>query len=294
MTRPSAQSFSIPRHGGALVLALVVLIACVSLLTGVQHVLARRDIRLRIQRTRVNLESALLLGLERAAGILALDEDLLVDHPGEDWARPREFTTPDGVHLRLEMTDAQGGFDLNRLRRRPRPGELRTDWDVFEDLLAASDLAVEPDLLRTLREAILEHELVFPTPGSIMELEPRTLLWLEAGLPLTTLPPPPAGQWPVNLNSVEPRVLRALAGDALAAWVDTVLSARQREPLQSVSAQTRLLPPPVARVLNQALSVNTRYVAVGLEAETDHTVQTLTALLHRGIGGEVEVVRCRW
>lgn len=282
------------RRGGALVVALVVLISSVSLLTGIQHVLTQRNVRLRMRRNDVHLESALLLGLERAAAVLALDGDLLVDHPDEDWAQPREFTTSDGVRLRLTMTDAQGGFDLNRLRRIPRPGDLRTDWDALEDLLAAADLPVEPDLTRNLREDILENETVFPAPESIMDLAPRTRAWLEAGLPFTALPPSATGRLPVNLNSVDPMVLRALAGDALAAWADTVLSAREQEPLRSVSTQTQFLPPPVARLLNEVFSVSTRHVGVELEAETDDTVQTLSALLRREPGGGVEVLRCRW
>jgi|GEM_PF-1206840 len=280
------------RRGSVLILVLVVVVVCLSLSGGIQQTLFRRNMAHRVADNEVKLRAALMLALQEGAALLAKDEDPAVDHAGEMWMRPRDYETSEGVRVRLFLVDAQDRFNVNHLTIPSRPGEVRGAWDVFE-ALSTAESAPDPERFRRVRMRLQGEELRFPAVETFLAWNEEEPLPVPVGL-LTALPHPEKRWLPVNLNTVRPEVLRAMVGSSLDAWTDTVLNAREMEPIRNVGTQTRMFPASVRSALSSVFDVRSRYVELRAEAETDSTVKTLKALLERSREGGVEVVRCQW
>ncbi|MCC5848409.1 MAG: general secretion pathway protein GspK [Verrucomicrobia bacterium] len=284
------------RRGAAFLLVLVILVVAAGLVSAFQHHQAGKTIELRMERAKLEVRGGLLLGLSEGMKAWAEDMDTDVSHPAELWAEAISFETEDGVKVRVVFEDLQGRFNLNWL---VMPEELfgaRGPGDVFRDLLAYHGLRPETQILTELRE----EGQTLRTPGELVARYPDSAEWLRAteeGDPfelLTTLPSTATGMTTLNLNTAHPAVLRALVGDSLASWVDTVEQMRESEPIRSVHTVLEFLPEVVQNALRPLLDVRTRYVEVRVEAEYDLTLHTLRAVLVRGEQGVVEVIKCQW
>jgi type II secretory pathway component PulK len=281
------------RTGSAFVLVLLVLMGTVSMVSGIQHLLVQRSISLRIQANEQRLRSALILGLQVAVDTLAESEwtvETFFDgNPG-----PKEFLSSDEVYVQIQLQDAQDRFNLNDLSLPLTPGTLRSPWDMFEDLLRAQGVEVSQAGLNTMRLKIEEEAFWFESPDQLALFPGDMGQWDPALSSLSSLPRPSNRALTINLNTVRPEVLRAMVGSPLHGWADSVLEAREQEPIRNVETRLRTLPEVIRPVLEAALDVRSDYVETFLVAEVDQTRMTLRALLHRGSTGEIEVVRCLW
>ncbi|MDA3875343.1 MAG: type II secretion system protein GspK [Kiritimatiellae bacterium] len=279
--------------GSALLLVLLVLMGTVSMVSGIQHLQVQRSMDLRISSNQQRLRSALILGLQEAATSLA-ESDWEVDVFSEEAFQRREFESSEGVQVRLQLRDAQDRFNLNDLSLPLTPGTLRSPWDMFEDLLRAQGVEVNQGTLAALRGWVEEEEVWFDHPDQLNVAVADQEIWQPVLDSLSGLPRPANRSLAVNVNTVRPEVLRAMVGPSLHGWADSVVAARDLEPLHSISNQVRFLPEGIRPVLEAALDVQSEYVEADLVAEVDHTRKTLRALLHRGAEGKVEVIRCQW
>ncbi len=280
------------RRGSALLLVLVVLIVCSALTLATQQRLMSRGRLLEQERQEVELRGALLLGLKEGMSLWAGDEDLTVDHSAENWTQPRSWLTSSGVRLDLQVRDAQDRWNLNHLTLPVRPGMVRTPRMMMQDLLRFSGEQVGDwtDVL----DQIEQVEPWFSDPGVLLALHPERTDAPALMNRVVALPHPHSRFLPLNLNTAQPEVLKALVGDSLAAWVDRVEGARADRPIRTVESQTRFLPGPARILLSQVVSVTSSYAEVTVTAETESTRRELTAILYRSTGGEVEVVQCHW
>jgi len=317
------------RHGGALVLVLVVLVSSAAMIAASQALLARRNVELDLAAVRVELRAALLMALEVAARDWAADGDLSFDHAGEDWAQARELTFDNGVAVRITPRDAQDRYNLNNLGLPPRPGALRPPEEILAELLIRCGRFGDSRLLAQLKDWIdpdddgpyeakwLSSQGRSDRPANrplvsmaeLQAVDPLVADWFrqpgegpgadrlfEAHFDeeINLLPVPGRQVLPVNLNTARPTVLRVLVGESLSAWVDTVLQARAREPLRQVDFVVDLLPERLRDEIRDAVDVRSDYLEVRLRAFLHNTPMDLRALLYRNAEGKVEVVRCHW
>ncbi len=274
------------RRGSAFVLALAVLLGCASTAALVQQSLHSRAVELRIATNHAELRAALLLALREAMRRYAADDDRAFDSPADPWMAPWEARTDSDCLLRVRLACAQDRFNLNNLTL-PTNGLLpRGPWDIFADLLASRESPPPAALARALREAAAVTPPTWVDPS---ELGPQL-----DGPELIALPRSATAPSPLNLNTVRPAVLHALVGDSLSAWADTVLSARDHEPLRGTGGLLSTLPAPAAALLAPFVGVRSDLVEFKGEAERDHTLMTLRAYLRRTENGGIEVLSCRW
>jgi type II secretory pathway component PulK len=277
-----------------LLLVLVVLTGSLALVAGIHPLLRHRAALLRIQGNRLDLQTALLLALREGMALLAGDTQLAVDHPEEEWARPRRLRAESGVEVELRLYDAQNRINLNHLSLAASPLNPRSVGEMWSDLLQTRPPAVALEALKRLERVVQSEKVWLAVPEEIILLQPAAADWLAAHPGVSALPNPAGRPLPVNLNSVEEDVLVAMTGSSLAAWARQVLSARAQAPLQSAAAQLHTLPPTVVAVLAEQITVRSDLFELRALAVKDGMPMELMALLRRAADGEVEVLQCRW
>lgn len=281
------------RTGSALLFVLLVLMGTVSMAAGIQHLLVRRSRALRMESNDRKLRAALILGLREAVNTLAASE-WTVEAFSDPSFQLREFKSSEGVQVRLQIRDAQDRFNLNDLRLPLTPDTPRSPWRMFEDLLRARGVEIKPEALTALRGWIETEEVWFESPDQLKLALGDDAFWSPVRDSLSSLPRPSNRALSLNVNTVRPEVFRAMVGPSLHGWADSVLAAREQEPIRNIAAWLQVLPDVIRPSLDAALDVRSEYVEATLVAETDHTRKTLSALLHRVSGDGVEVIRCRW
>lgn len=282
------------KSGSAFLLVLMVMIASLSLVAGIQQVLVRRTTSLRIEQNERILRNALLLGLQEGVSLLSEDEDLSVDALSDSWLQPIAFLTNEGVALRIELEDAQNRFNLNHLTLPPSPDMPWSYLDIFQELVRSEDQPLDRIEFQRFQSYIVEKEIWFEDPEGL-SLYPSSVSgeWTRS-TSLIALPRPESRPLPMNINTVKPEILEAMVGSSFKAWTDSVLEAREYEPIRNVGSIARTLPDIFQNMLFEMLGVRSEYVMATFTAEVDNTQRTLSALLHRLPGGEVEVIRCQW
>lgn len=283
------------RHGSASLLVLGVLTVCLVLLTGTQASLSFTATRQRIDRNNQLLRSACLLGFREGMSVLQEDRQPAFDDLREAWAEPIRFITSDQVQLRVQITDAQSRFDVNRLAQPVSPSMVRTPEDMLSDLFEIRGIPIDRDMIRQLAKDMREEDRTLQDPLQFLSIEPPLAESLGFVLgDLSALPRPATGVSRINLNTVRPAVLSAVLGPQLDGWVTQVVSAREAAPIPSVGSLTTGLPPFVQNLLSQVLDVRSMYFEVIVTAVHDDMEQELTALVRRGPSNALEVIRCQW
>jgi type II secretory pathway component PulK len=287
-------SASESRQGSALLLVLAVLVSCVALVGGMQQHLYSRTQILGQEMTEVELRGALILGLQEGMKLWSEDEDLTVDHAGEDWAKPRNWMTSSGVELTVQLRDAQDRLNINHLTLPVSENSVRTPMDMLEELFRLTETEVNREAWEEVQTWMTLEEPWFASVDQLRMLAPEVAEWSRVDAYLVALPRPQRGMLPVNLNTVDPMVLRAMTGSQLGPWVDSVVQAREGEPIRNVESLLRFLPPQIQGLVSSAVSVQSDYVELRAVATYRHTERILTAWLHRESGGNVEIVQCQW
>jgi type II secretory pathway component PulK len=271
------------------------LTVCLVLITGAQVSLRSSATQLRIRRAQQSLRAACLLGLRE--GMQRLNEDTLTafDDPREEWAQPLRFRSSDGVELHVQVTDAQSRFNLNHLSRPITPATVRTPEEMFADLLIQAGLEVDPGLVRPVANRLREDDITLHDPRQLITLQPELAEAVSVLDPvLSALPPPATGVLKVNLNTVDPAVLSAIVGPSLQGWVNQVMRIRETEPIPSVVAAARALPPLVQDLLRDAVDVRSTLFEISVVCQADGMERTLRAVVRRSAEDGVEVIRCQW
>jgi len=288
MVRMHSSDSVLRKQGSVFVLVLAVLAGTLSLVAGIQSLQVRRTLDSRRVHTARTLRNALIQGLQ--IGMETLAEG--TDTESSQW--PLEGETSEGVQLRILVRDAQDRFNVNDLTLRPRENHPRTPWDQFQSLAAAEGIPFSSDLRARLEDALLDRDVQLESARELRTFftDPEDFDRLESRL--VAHPRPSERPATLNLQTVDPEVLRALVGEPLHAWADRVINLREQAPLQNIQATLTGLPLPLQRLLSSRLSLRSDYLEFTVVAEADYTLRTLDALVRRGSEGELEVLRCLW
>lgn len=278
------------RRGSALVLVLAILVVCLGLAGGMHQRLVARSLSLEREATALELRAALTMGLREGMERWSADESPW----READSASRHFETGEGVEVEVTLRDAQDRFNLNHLTLPVTPDQPRSALDMLEDLLRTTDPEAPPEIFHRFRETVEQEEPWFSGVDSLELLEPAAREWRGLRESVVALPPPRGRGLTVNVNTARPEVLHAMLGDAFRPWVQSLLLAREREPIRNLDSYLRLLPEVVRRPVDRALDVRSSHAELRAAAEYRGTRRTLTAWLRRETNGEVEVLRCRW
>ena len=103
------------KRGSILLFSLVMVMVTALIILQVQLKTQRQLQKSSFLFSKVRLQSAILSNSLPLLQRLADDDNLLMDHPSESWAKSEDITDPSGIHLKLSIHDAQQYFDLNNV-----------------------------------------------------------------------------------------------------------------------------------------------------------------------------------
>ena len=248
-----------------LVLAAIVLAGGLALYLQAQAASLARAEQSELLRERLRLAAA--EAAREAMWILASDENLQVDHLGEEWARPRESVREGGLSTWAVVEDAGRFFNWNNLSASNR--SARSSRDILLDLMtfcgdfspaarvdaladfvdANGDGPYEADFYRRGdapfqppdRELWAPAELMWVNEFSadLFRSRPRTdsddLFGGDLAAATVLVPMPLEAPIPVNVNTAGRDVLMGVTGLRQEAAVRAILALRQVQPFESLS-----------------------------------------------------------
>lgn len=308
-------------------MALILTLAAIALAGGLALYLQARASALSRAEQEELLRERLRLAAAEAARealwTLASDEDLQVDHLGEEWASPREAVGEDGVSTRAWVEDAGRFFNWNNLSVSNRAA--RTPRDILLDLMTfCGDFApgVRVDALADFVDAdeagpyeasfYRKKEPPFEPPNRVL-WAPAELLRVHGFSADLFQPRPPAGPddlfggdlasatavvpmaleapIPVNVNTAGRDLLMGVTGLRQEAAVRAVLALRQIQPFGSLSMMF-MASPELAAALEGSVSTASSCFLVRARAEKDGRRSSVRAWVARdSMSGDIRILQ---
>jgi general secretion pathway protein K len=314
------------RSGMALILTLAAIVAAggIALFMQARAASASRAERLELEAER--LRAAAAEAAREIMWVLASDEDLAVDHLGEEWARPIESTHPDGISTWAAAEDAGRFFNWNNLAL--SNGPTRTMAEIAADLMVLCGDSAPSGRIDALVDYLDEDEEGGWESEHYAEMDPPSSaanrpLWapeellrvsgfgpelfarrfksvaedpFQGDLSALSAVVPAAIEEPipVNVNTASRELLMALMGFQPRLHEDELLVAflrfREREPIASVAPFTAVRPE-LAASLAGALGTGSEYFRVRSRASLAGLQRTVTAWVRRDEAGDVHVLQ---
>jgi type II secretory pathway component PulK len=282
-------------------MALILTLAAIVLAGGLALFLqARAEAMSRTEQaelTKERLRIAVAEAAREAMWTLASDEDLQVDHLGEDWASPRENTLPDGVSTLAMVEDAGRFFNWNNLSASNRatrsPSDILSDLMTFcgdftpavrvealEDFVDADEKGTyEADFYRKEDRPFQPPNRALWAPAELRHVHefspelfrdrpqagPDDLFGGNLAAATVVVPAPLETPIPVNVNTASRDVLMGLTGLQQDAAVRTVLAMRQVKPFESL-AMMFMANPELAAALEGSVGTASTYFRVRARA----------------------------
>ncbi|HMP72217.1 MAG TPA: type II secretion system protein GspK [Kiritimatiellia bacterium] len=313
------------RSGGVLVYTLGIL-AILSAL--VLHAMATFSAR---QKREDQLHN---VGLMRAAMLEAAHDALVrlaaprdpAAPPGElDLFRPRDWTDPRGVSIRVAIEDESQRFDLNNLSVTVT-GSLRTPEHVLLDLFVQCGLFTAGDLAVSLKDWVdadndgprearyylaqdrsrLPSNRILTSWDELLEIEGwsqelferrpartgrRDLFDAAPAEVFTLLPRERQRIIPVNLNLAARPVLLGILGMDQEIVVDRIVTFREMRPFLSLEGLDGLVSPDLLATVAPYLDVESRWYTVHVAAYREGSSAKSRWLVHREDEGGLTVVQ---
>lgn len=315
-SRPTA------RAGMALILTLaaIVLAAGLALFLQARAAGVSRAEQSELERERLRIAAA--EAAREALWTLAADEDLEVDHLGEEWALPREATRADGLSTWAIVEDAGRFFNWNNMAVSNR--NARSARDILLDLMTfCGDFrpVVRIEALADFTDADDkgDYEAAFYREGDVPFAPPNRELWAPAellrvheftadlfrprvgsakddlfggdlGAATTVVPMPLQTPIPVNVNTAGRDVLMGVAGLEQEESVRAVLALRQIKPFESLG-MLFAANPELAAALEGVLSVSSTCFRVRARASSESQQCSVLAWVERGPNGDVRILQ---
>ena len=314
--RPAARS------GMALILTLaaIVLAGGLALLLQARATAISRTEQAELLRERLRLAAA--EAAREALWTLASDEDLQVDHLGEDWAAPREVVRDDGPSTWALVEDAGRFFNWNNLSVSNRA--TRAPSDILLDLMTfCGDFSpvVRVESLKDFVDGDEEglYEADFYRKGETPYQPPNRALWAPAELlrvnefsadlfrprpkagpddlfggdlaaSTVMVPSPLEAPIPVNVNTASREVLMGVTGLQQEAAVRAVLALRQVKPFESL-AMMFMANPELAAALEGSVGTASTYFRVRARASLGGQHSSVMAWVTRDKKGDIQILQ---
>ena len=248
----------------------------------------------------------------RALGILASDDNLLVDHTNEPWAQPVTLRLPDGIVVHSVMEDENRRLDLNSLSVASAFAQARNPDSFVSDVLAHIGFRDSGNAARALSRAmeagarsnasfsatLQTNSDYLPKSVRLFESLDEAFAVLPAAPPpellnlVTVLPDSKPRLSPININTANAGLLIALFGEPQRGIVDWLCILRNARPLESASALTALFPNARdAAAFSACLDVKSRYFSLRVDAVSEDTAERLYILLQREDSGALRIHR---
>ncbi len=307
-------------------LALILTLATLSMAGGLALLLQARAGRLsRLERAELEIERLRVAAAEavrEALWILASDENLQVDHLGEDWALPRETLREDGISTRAVVEDAGRFHNWNNLSVAGRGS--RTAEDIWLDVLTVCGDRDPVARIEALVDYMDSDDTGAHESFAYRRLDPpyeppNRILWAPAellhvhGFSAELLAPRPrealddlfggdlsavavvvpAGldePIPVNLLTANRHVLLGLAGPQHESVVRELLVLREIDPTSALE-RLAMARPELAASLVGAASISSRYFRVRARAALGHRHHEVLAWVLRDERGDVQILQ---
>lgn len=307
-------------------MALILTLAAIVLAGGLALYLQARALGLARTEQAELLQERLRLAAAEAARealwTLAADQDLAVDHLGEDWALPRETVHADGISTRAIVEDAGRFFNWNNLAVSNRA--TRTSRDILLDLMTfCGDFnpGVRVEALADFVDADEKgaYEAPFYGTGEQPFRPPNRELWAPAELlrvheftaELFQVRPRPGPDElfngnlaastvvvplrleqpiPVNVNTAGRDVLMGVVGLQQDTAVQAVLALRQMEPLSSLSVLF-MANPELAAALEGTLATSSNVFRVRARAACKDQHAAVLAWVVREQNGDIRILQ---
>jgi type II secretory pathway component PulK len=307
-------------------MALILTLAAIVLAGGLALFLQARAVALsRAERTELLQERLRLAAAEaarEALWTLASDEDLQVDHLGEDWASPREVVHEDGLSTWALVEDAGRFFNWNNLsvsnRATREPRDILLDLmtfcgdfspvvrvDALEDFVDADgEGTYETDFYRTGETPFQPPNRVLWAPAELLRVHefstdlfrprpksgPDDLFGGDLADSTVVVPAPLEAPIPVNVNTASRDVLMGLTGLQQDAAVRAVLALRQMKPFESL-AMMFMANPELAAALEGAVGTSSTYFRVRARASMDGQHSSVMAWVERDKNGDIQILQ---
>lgn len=310
------------RSGMALILTLTAIVLAGGLALLLQTRAAEWSRTEQIELTRERLRVAAAEAAREALQVLADDEDLHVDHLGEEWALPREATTEDGLSTRAIVEDAGRFYNWNNLavshRATRTPSDILMDLltlcgdfspvvriEALADYLDADDTgSYEAAFYRRLDPPYAPPNRILWAPDELLHVHEfsagmfrprprsRTGDLFDGDLSAATVWVPAAitEPIPVNLNTASREVLLALTGLQQESAVRAALTLRQIQPFESLG-MIFMANPELAAALEGVLTTSSSYFRVRSRASLGPQSRTVTAWVKRDDHGDVQILQ---
>lgn len=303
---------SAARSGMALILTLAAIVLAGGLALHLQARAAALSRAEQAEQVRERLRVAAAEAAREAMWVLASDEDLGVDHLGEEWASPRETTGEDGVTTWALVEDAGRFFNWNNLSVSNRA--TRAPRDILLDLMTfCGDFSpvVRVDALADYVDADEEgpYEAAFYRKMDPPRAPPNRALWAPAELLRVHeyseelfRPRPKSGPddlfagdlaaatavvpmelekpIPVNVNTAGRDLLMGVTGLQQEAAVRAVLTLRQVQPFESLSMMF-MANPELAAALEGSVGTASTCFRVRARAEWENRQSAVQAWVER-------------
>ncbi len=308
-------------------MALILTLAAIVLAGGLALYLQARAVELsRAERVALKQEQLRFAAAEAAREMLltlASDEDLKVDHLGEDWAIPYEITRENGISTRATVVDAGRFFNWNNLSVSNR--STRTSADILLDLMTVCGdfsppyVCVEAlgDYLDADQEGSYESDfyrvgdLPYDPPDRVL-WAPSELLWVHDFSPelfrprpredsddffggdlsasTTVVPAQIKEPVPININTASRDVLMAVTGLEQEAAVRKLLDAREVQPFKSLALIFTAYPE-LAAALEGLVGTSSTYFQVNARASMDDLHMSVMAWVARDDKGNLQILQ---
>ena len=307
-------------------MALILTLAAIVLAGGLALLLQARALSLsraeRAELARERLRVAAAEAAREALWVLASDEDLRVDHLGEDWAAPRETAGEDGVSTWALVEDAGRFYNWNNLAVSNRAA--RAPKDILLDLMtfcgdfspvvrvealgdfvdADEEGSYEADFYRTgeppsrpadralwapaelLRVHDFSADLFRPRPRS----GPDDLFGGDLAASTVVVPLAPEAPIPVNVNTAGRDVLMGVTGLRQEAAVRAVLALRQVQPFESLAVMF-MANPELAAALEGTVSTASSCFRVRARAALAGMHSSVLAWVVREKNGDIRILQ---
>jgi type II secretory pathway component PulK len=314
--RPAARS------GMALILTLAAIVLAGGLALFLQARAGALSRAERAELVRERLRLAAAEAAREALWTLASDEDLRVDHLGEDWASPRETAAEDGMSTWALVEDAGRFFNWNNLS--VSNGAARAPRDILLDLMTfCGDFtpAIRVEALEDFVDADEQgpYEAEFYRTAAPPYRPPDRELWAPAellrvhefsadlfrprpksgtddlfggDLAASTVIVPMAldAPIPVNVNTAGRDVLMGVTGLRQDAAVRAVLALRQIQPFESL-AMMFMANPELAAALEGSVSTASSCFRVKARAALDGLNSFVLAWVLREKNGDIRILQ---